>query len=104
MKGTLIDFLDYLTENEELRREVVRIANKHGFEFDDQVSDVELDAVAGGADATPSTGSTEQPNKRQEYMTAFENFDQKTNQLFNILSTVQKNMKEMQTGVTQNIV
>ena len=43
-------------------------------------------------------------NKRQEYQTAFENFDQKTNQLFNILSTVLKSMKDMQGAVTRNML
>ena len=43
-------------------------------------------------------------NKRQEATTAFENFDQKANQLFNILSTVLKNMKETQSGLARNIV
>lgn len=43
-------------------------------------------------------------NKRQEMTTAFENFDQKSNQLFNILSTVMKTMKEMQSGITRNIL
>jgi hypothetical protein len=42
-------------------------------------------------------------NKRQEHQTSFENFDQKTNQLFNILSTVMKTMKEMQSGIVRNI-
>lgn len=42
-------------------------------------------------------------NKRQEYQTSFENFDQKANQLFNILSTVMKTMKEMQSAITRNI-
>jgi DNA-binding transcriptional MerR regulator len=42
-------------------------------------------------------------NKRQEYQTSFENFDQKTNQLFNILSTVMKTMKETQSGIVRNI-
>jgi len=34
----------------------------------------------------------------------FENFDQKANQLFNILSTVMKNIKEMKSGVTRNLL
>jgi predicted ribosome quality control (RQC) complex YloA/Tae2 family protein len=42
-------------------------------------------------------------NKRQEFMTAFENFDQKATQLFNILSTVLKNQKEMETAITRNM-
>jgi hypothetical protein len=33
----------------------------------------------------------------------FENFDQKASQLFTILSTVVKNQKEMQMGITRNI-
>jgi len=43
-------------------------------------------------------------NKRSEYQTMFENFDQKANQLFNILSTVMKSMKEMQSSVTRNLL
>jgi hypothetical protein len=43
-------------------------------------------------------------NKRQEYQTMFENFDQKANQLFNILSTVMKNMKETQSGIVRNLL
>lgn len=42
-------------------------------------------------------------NKRQEFQTSFENFDQKANQLFNILSTVMKNMKETQQGIIRNL-
>lgn len=41
-------------------------------------------------------------NKRQEFTTAFENFDQKTNQLFNILSTVLKTLKETELGIVRN--
>jgi len=35
--------------------------------------------------------------------TMFENFDQKINQLFDILSTVLKSMKEMESSVIRNI-
>jgi hypothetical protein len=34
----------------------------------------------------------------------FESFDQKSNQLFNILSTVLKAQKEMQSSVTRNLL
>jgi hypothetical protein len=40
----------------------------------------------------------------RENQTMFENFDQKANQLFNLLSTVIKNMKEMNGGVIRNIL
>ena len=43
-------------------------------------------------------------NRREEFQTSFENFDQKANQLFNILSTIMKNMKEEQAGIARNIV
>jgi len=43
-------------------------------------------------------------NKRQEFQTMFENFDQKASQLFNILSTVVKSIKEMSSAATRNIL
>ena len=42
-------------------------------------------------------------NKRSEFQTMFENFDQKANQLFNILSTVLKTSNEMKSCVVRNI-
>lgn len=42
--------------------------------------------------------------KRQEFETAFEDFDQKTNQLTNILSTVLKTMKETQSSIARNML
>ena len=38
------------------------------------------------------------------FSTSFENFDQKTNQLFSILSTVLKSQKEMESAVTRNLL
>jgi len=43
-------------------------------------------------------------NKRQEFTTMFENFDQKANQLFNILSTVLKNVKDMNSSVSRTLI
>lgn len=43
-------------------------------------------------------------NRRQEATTAFANFDQKVNQLYNLLSTVMKNEKEMATSISRNIL
>ncbi len=103
MKGTMIDFLLYLDGNEQLRKEIIGVANKHGFEFDDEVSDAELEVVAGGLLTPAALSNDSVRNKRQEAQTAFENFDQKSNQLFSILSTVMKSMKEMQAGVTRNM-
>ncbi|NTV80454.1 MAG: hypothetical protein HGA24_03425 [Candidatus Aminicenantes bacterium] len=41
---------------------------------------------------------------RIESACAFKNFDQKANQLFNLLSSVLKSMKEMQSGIARNLL
>lgn len=43
-------------------------------------------------------------NDRQTAETAFENFDQKVDQLFNILSTLMKTMSEMRMGTVRNML
>lgn len=43
-------------------------------------------------------------SRRAEYQAMFENFDQKSNQLFNLLSTVMKSVKEIQASVTRNLL
>ena len=48
MKGTILDFLKLATEKPELTNELVELATKYDFEFSDEVSDEDLDTVAGG--------------------------------------------------------
>ncbi|MBN2735795.1 MAG: hypothetical protein JXR70_02360 [Spirochaetales bacterium] len=43
-------------------------------------------------------------NARTSASTAFQNFDQKANQLYNLLSTVLKTMKEMRSGTIRNML
>lgn len=43
-------------------------------------------------------------NKRQMASTAFQNFDQKSNQLYNLLSSVMKAMNEMRMGTVRNML
>lgn len=43
-------------------------------------------------------------NQRQMASTAFQNFDQKSNQLFNLMSSVLKVMNEMRMGTTRNML
>lgn len=43
-------------------------------------------------------------NKRQEFTTEFENFDQKCNQLFNLLATVMKSTREMRLAALRNLL
>ena len=48
MKGTILDFLKLANEKPELAQELVDLAAKHDFEFSDEVSDEDLEKVAGG--------------------------------------------------------
>ena len=48
MQGSILDFLKLATEKPELASELVNLARKYDFEFSDEVSDEELDGVAGG--------------------------------------------------------
>jgi hypothetical protein len=41
--------------------------------------------------------------RHQENLTAFENLDQKSNQLYNLLATIVKNIKEMDQSIIRNI-
>jgi len=49
MKGTVLDFLNLAVERPELAKELLELATKYDFEFTDEVSDEQLDDVAGGA-------------------------------------------------------
>ena len=85
MKGTILEFLKLVSEKPELTKELMELAAKHDFEFtQEELSEAELDQVAGG--------------------TAFQNFDQKANQLYNLLSSVMKSMNEMRMGTVRNIL
>ena len=47
---------------------------------------------------------TEVRNKRSMSSAAFQNFDQKANQLYNLLSSVMKAMNEMRSGTIRNML
>ncbi len=53
MKGTILDFLKLAADKPQLAKDLVALAAKYDFEFDDEVNDDELDMVSGGADAMP---------------------------------------------------
>ena len=106
MKGSFIDFIEFLSENEDLRKDIIDVAAKHGFEFSDEVSDVDLEAVVGGVIApSPADSKTNTVRGgREETETPFQNFDQKYNQLFSLLSTVMKTSDGMRQAIQRNIL
>jgi hypothetical protein len=67
MKGTILDFLKLAAEKPELAKEMVELAGKYDFQFSDEVSDEELDGVAGGAMIASPT-LTEQLRSLEQFL------------------------------------
>ena len=74
MKGTILDFLKLAAEKPELAKQLVELAAKHDFEFSDEVSDEELEAVAGGMDIPTDRPLTDEEKYKlqQEQATVFQ--------------------------------
>jgi hypothetical protein len=53
MKGTILDFLKLAGATPELAQQLAELAKRHDFEFTDEVSDEQLEAVAGGLSVVP---------------------------------------------------
>jgi hypothetical protein len=51
VKGTILDFLKLASEKPELASELVKLARRYDFEFNDEVSDADLERVWGGVGA-----------------------------------------------------
>ncbi len=60
---------------------------------DHSISKQEMKMVLGGTDS-----------ERQVYQTMFQNFDQKSNQMYNLLSSVMKAMNEMEMSPVRNML
>ena len=57
MKGTILDFLKLTAEKPELAKELIELATKYDFKFtSDELSDADLDSVAGGGSYDKSEG------------------------------------------------
>jgi hypothetical protein len=59
MKGTFIDFLQLVVDNPELAEQLEQLAARFDFEFTDEVSDEELENVAGGLSVVKEQLSSE---------------------------------------------
>ncbi len=73
---------------------------------DMKISKEEMKKVVGGALITYTGIESDltQTSPTQTTNTTFEDFDQKTNQLYNLLSTVMKAKKEAELGITRNFL
>ena len=82
-QGGILHFLDHVAENEALQRELVELAVRHGFEFTaDELSDAQLDAVAGGTEGDKVRGF-------------FQGWQEKVNQVDQQLTSILRIMKDL---------
>jgi hypothetical protein len=76
MKGTFVDFLQLVVDTPELAKGLEELAARFDFEFSDEVSDEELEDVAGGLTAATEpqqlseTAQTEQDASADTVMSA----------------------------------
>jgi hypothetical protein len=101
MKGTFMDFVKFLNENEKLREDVVAVASKHGFEFSDEVSDAELEAVAGGSSAEEKLAAIGDDGQLANI--DLQNALQKQQQTIQTMSNVSKMMHDTAMAVIRKI-
>ena len=81
-----------------------RVSPGQAARWSDLVGEVALERDAAALrDALAQVTPEDARNKRQESQVSFENFDEKANQLFNVLSTVLKAMKDMQGATLRNM-
>ena len=89
MKGTILDFLNLAAEKPELAKELVELATKYDFEFtSDELSDADLDSVAGGGSIEAQLSST--GDDAQLANIELQNMLQKQQQTIQMMSNVSK--------------
>ena len=90
MKGTILDFLKLATEKEALAKDLLELATKYDFEFsDEELSEAELDQVAGGATDTEMINLQMAMDRRSQFVQT--------------MSNIMKKMSSTQDSIVQNI-
>jgi len=94
MKGTILDFLKLATEKPEIAKGLVELATKYDFEFtSDELSDADLDAVAGGVTDEVSAEMSLDPQRAMDSSAKY----------VQTLSNILKNISSTQDSIVQNI-
>jgi len=112
--GIREEFETALGSTEDTDATVIEFASQHGFEVTEEdcralaaaaaaaegeLDDDALEGVAGGVNSDQETVR----NRRQMNATSFENADQKSTQLFNMLNSVMKSQNSMMTGIVRKL-
>ena len=111
--GIREEFETALGSAEDTGATVIEFASQHGFEVTEEdcralaaaaaaegeLDDDALEGVAGGVNSDQETVR----NRRQMNATSFENADQKSTQLFNMLNSVMKSQNSMMTGIVRKL-
>jgi hypothetical protein len=102
MKGTILDFLKLAAEKPELAKELVELATKYDFEFTaDELSDAELEAVAGGATLEEKLSTVGEDGQLANI--DLQNMLQKQQQTIQTLSNVSKMLHDTATAVIRKM-
>jgi len=102
MKGTILDFLKLVEDKPELVKELAELAGKYDFEFTlDELSDAELEAVAGGA--TVEENLSKAGDDAQLANIELQNVLEKSQQVIQTLSNVSKMVHDASVAVTRKI-
>jgi len=93
MKGTIFDFLKLAVEKPELAKELSELATKYDFEFsDEELSETELDQVAGGTAEADSEINLE-----------LQTIADRRSELIQTLSNILKKIDSTQDSIVQNL-
>lgn len=97
MKGTILDFMKLVAENPELARKLGELASEFDFEFtEDELTEADLEAVAGGALDT-------QDDMAQMDMLKIQDSMSQQSQLMQTMSNIMKQQHDTSKAIINNM-
>jgi hypothetical protein len=99
MTGTILDFLNLVVDEPDLARDLLELASRYGFEFDDELDDEELAGVVGGTNpGEAGAGSKARTPKDEEAVC------QEVTQVLVNLSSVLKSQQDTRSSATRSLL